>query len=150
MSSAGKKQSAEPRPLLGRLFRGKEKGAPPRTDYLSVPPGISYFHVTHWKAGSQWVRAILEDLYGPSVVAPENFETQVLTRPVEPNKVYMCVYVGKQEFDVLNVPAGSRRVVLIRDLRDTLISAYFSIRFSHVVDNPLMEKWRTIMTRLNE
>ena len=67
-----------------------------------------------------------------------------------PGKVYPCVYLGKQEFQTLPLPEGCRRFVLIRDLRDTLISAYFSIRHSHKVDNPLVNKWRIVVSRLNE
>src|SRR6202034_3098967 len=42
------------------------------------------------------------------------------------------------------------RFVLIRDLRDTLVSAYFSIRNSHPVDNPVVEKWRIVLSKLNQ
>jgi len=106
--------------------------------------------VTHWKAGSQWLRVILKDLYGPATVPPENFETQLLSRPILSGKIYVCAYLSKQEFDSLSTPGRCRRIVLIRDLRDTLISAYFSISQSHVVDTPLVEKWRTVLSRLNQ
>jgi hypothetical protein len=43
--------------------------------------------------------------------------------------------LAKPEFDSLSMPDRCRRIVLIRDLRGTLISGYFSIRYSHVVDN---------------
>ena len=48
------------------------------------------------------------------------------------------------------MPGRFRRFLVIRDLRDTLISAYFSLRHSHVIDNPLVEKWRTVLVRLSE
>jgi hypothetical protein len=118
--------------------------------FLPVPTDATFFHLTHWKAGSQWLRAILKDLYGPATVAPKNFETQLLSRPILSGKIYLCAYLSKQEFDLLSLPGRHRRVVLIRDLRDTLISGYFSIRDSHPVDNPLLEKWRTVLSRLNE
>ncbi|MDB6029271.1 MAG: transporter related protein [Verrucomicrobiales bacterium] len=148
MGSAPNKSSQE-KPFLRRLFNAEDKSAPDRNDYLPVPEG-TLFHVTHWKAGSQWVRAILEDLYGPAVVAPQSFEAQVLTKPIEAKKVYMCVYVSKPEMSALVLPPGTKHFVLIRDLRDTLISAYFSIRQTHEVTNPVMAKWRNILTKLNE
>jgi Sulfotransferase domain len=118
--------------------------------FLPVPADTTFFHVTHWRAGSQWLRAILKDLYGPATVAPENFQTQIVSRPILSGKVYLCAYLCKQEFDALVLPCESRRVVLIRDLRDTLVSAYFSIRYSHLIEDPLMEKWRLTLSRLNE
>jgi Sulfotransferase domain len=128
--------------LFRRLFR--------KTDLLTFKDNASFFHITHWKAGSQWMRAILDDLCGDAIVAPENFEMQLLARPVVPGKVYTCVYLSALEFQSLGVPAGSRRLVVIRDLRDTLISAYFSIRYSHIVDNPSVEKWRLVASKLNQ
>ncbi len=150
MSLANKNNPTKPAGFVERLFGSKQKDAPAAQNFLPVPEGISLFHVTHWKAGSQWVRAILEKLYGPAVVPPQNFETQIISQAPGANRVYMCCYVSKVEYDCLGVPAGSRRVVVIRDLRDTLVSAYFSIRFSHPISNPLMEKRRKILTSLNE
>jgi hypothetical protein len=96
------------------------------------------------------LRAILEDLYGPATMASEYFEAQVWSRPILTGKVYLCAYLCKQEFDVLMLPSEARRVVVIRDLRDTLVSAYFSIRYSHLIEDPQMEKWRIVLSRLNE
>ncbi len=118
--------------------------------FLAVPTEATFFHVTHPRAGSQWLRAILKDLYGPATVPPENFQTQIVSRPILPGRIYLCAYLAKQEFDSLSMPGRCRRIVLIRDLRDTLISAYFSVRYSHVVDNPLVEKWRIVLSRLNQ
>jgi hypothetical protein len=91
--------------------------------FLPVPVDTTFFHLTHWKAGSQWLRAIFEDLYGPATVAPENFETQLVSRPILSGKIYPCAYLSKQEFDALELPSEHRRIVVIRDLRDTLVSS---------------------------
>jgi hypothetical protein len=124
--------------------------AEPAQTFLEVPGNLNFFHITHWKAGSQWMAALLRNLYGKAIVPAENFEQQVLSKPILPGKVYSCVYLSKPEFDTLTIPSNSRRMVLIRDLRDTLVSAYFSVRYSHVVDNPLMERRRNALTRLDQ
>lgn len=141
-------QTSNESSLLTRLFKSKPKKETP--EYAQVPPGVTLYHVTHWKAGSQWMRGILRDLYGPATVEPDNFETQLLSHPVLQDKVYLCAYLSKPEFDAFTSPGASRKFVLIRDLRDTLVSGYFSVRSTHVIDNPIMEKWRTVLTKLNE
>jgi lipopolysaccharide transport system ATP-binding protein len=95
------------------------------------PPTV--FHVTHHKSGSQWIHRILLSLAGDRVVAPEVESAQFLNRPIEPGKVYPTVYITREQFDSVKVPAGSRRFVVIRDLRDTLVSIYFSVKHSHPV-----------------
>jgi hypothetical protein len=148
--SRPKKISTRERSLLKHSVEHYEESDAAKASFLPIPTDTTFFHLTHWKAGSQWLRAILKELYGPAPVAPENFEAQLLSRPILSGKIYLCAYLSKQEFDSLPMPGRCRRIVLIRDLRDTLISAYFSIRYSHMVDNPLVEKWRTVLSRLNE
>jgi lipopolysaccharide transport system ATP-binding protein len=93
------------------------------------------FHVTHFKAGSQWVNRILQTLAYDRIVLPEvegqRINVQYLDRPIQGGKVYPTVYVTRDEFESVNLPPNSRRFVVIRDLRDTLVSAYFSIKNSH-------------------
>src|SRR5215207_2134394 len=130
------------------------------------------FHITHWKAGSQWVAEILKQS------APERFIPWKIADPsamrgygmpsfyVEPvrcGNIYGTVYLTRDRFQevvyglfwrsedwtffyprrlmgnwwnfgVRKKPA--RSFVVIRDLRDTLISLYFSTKKSHdmVVD----------------
>src|SRR5690349_3609707 len=89
-----------------------------------APSDAALFHVTHWKAGSQWMRGVLTDAFGKeNIVEPMEFG-QHLTREITPGKVYPCSYITKQEFDLLAIPKGTRRMVVIRDLRDTLVSWY--------------------------
>ncbi len=94
------------------------------------------FHVTHWKAGSQWIHKILEQCVPDLLVAPQIGERQFLGWPLSPGRVYPTVYVTKQQFDSVRLPVNSRRFVVIRDLRDTLISAYFSFKVSHPIVIP--------------
>lgn len=102
-----------------------------RTNAEKAMPTV--FHVTHWKAGSQWIHKILRACAPEHIVAPQVSEVQFLNWPLQPGKVYPTVYVTKQQFDKVQLPANWRRFVIIRDLRDTLVSAYFSMKVSHPV-----------------
>jgi hypothetical protein len=86
------------------------------------------FHITHWKAGSQWVRGVLGRLVGPRLHGREGIES-----PIRKDGVYSPVYMTVEQFEQalgeVNVP--HRRFVVIRDLRDTLVSWYFSLLVSH-------------------
>jgi Sulfotransferase domain len=121
----------------GRRLR--ERPAEPRR-----PPTV--FHVTHWKAGSQWLNKILSRVAGDRVVFAERDATQLLARPVQPGKVYTTCYVTRQEFDRVPLPRPWHRFVVIRDLRDTLVSFYFSLKISHV-SNPVVETYRSVLRR---
>ncbi len=138
--------------LFGRRKAAPEPPAPvpgasPRP-LVAVPPACSLFHVTHWKAASQWMRGVLMELFGAALVPPELHVGHVWKRPIEPGRVYPCVYLAKPEFEMLEQPAPARYFVLIRDLRDTLVSAYFSLRHSHAIIAGEMERWRYILNRL--
>jgi len=93
------------------------------------------FHITHWKAGSQWIHRIFHGLVYERLVLPVVDMTQFLRTPIQPGKVYPTLYVTKEEFDSVAMPANCRRFVVIRDLRDTLVSLYFSHKFSHALLN---------------
>lgn len=132
---------------------------------MSKPPTV--FHITHWKAGSQWVAEILK-LSAPKRFIPWRIADPKAMRgygmpsfymePVKRGKIYGTVYLNRERFD--KVVSGlfwrsqewyffyPRRLlfnwwnygvrkspfrcfVVIRDLRDTLISLYFSTKKSH-------------------
>jgi lipopolysaccharide transport system ATP-binding protein len=92
------------------------------------------FHITHHKAGSQWVNRILHTLAFDRLVPAEAGDGQFLDRPIVPGKIYPTVYVTREQFEAVRVPKNSRWFVVIRDLRDTLISGYFSIKHSHAME----------------
>lgn len=108
------------------------------------------FHVTHWKAGSQWVRKILEACVPELIVMPQVYETQFLRDPILPGRVYPTVYVTKEQFHSVPLPETWKRFVIIRDLRDTLISVYFSVKFSHQAIAEEIVKWRSVLDSVNE
>lgn len=95
----------------------------------SSPPTI--FHVTHWKAGSQWIHEILRATVSDRLVPPAVDMNQFLDQPIREGSVYPTVYATRQQFEAVSLPRRWRRFVVIRDLRDTLISGYFSIKVSH-------------------
>lgn len=117
------------------------------------PPTV--FHLTHWKAGSQWVAEILKysdrERYIPYVQPAE--PGSLFNTPIVPGKIYGANYFNRRQFASIlqegllptrfhpsavenwrNFGAAKspyRAFVVVRDLRDTLVSLYFSLKFSH-------------------
>ena len=56
------------------------------------------FHVTHYKAGSQWVRAVLSHCAPERIVQPEPWVAHFFDQPIRPGGIYPTVYVSKLEF----------------------------------------------------
>jgi Sulfotransferase domain len=106
------------------------------------------FHITHWKAGSQWIYKILRECAPRLVVKPKVGQTQFLHQSLHAGKIYPTLYITKRQFDSVELPADWRRFVMIRDLRDTLISAYFSIKKSHPILDSLNMVWRQKLNSL--
>lgn len=107
------------------------------------------FHVTHWKAGSQWIAKILQQCAPERLVTAHSVNGQFRSWPIQRGKIYSTVYVTKEEFEAVPKPEPWRHFVVIRDLRDTLTSAYFSFKKSHPVLDHLMAHWRHELKRLN-
>ena len=112
-------------------------------------PAAALVHLTHWKAGSQWFRAVTEDAFGEAVQQPEPGTRHFFGQPLALSKIYPCGYLTVTEFKLLSVPAEHRRVLIIRDLRDTLVSGYYSIRYSHTLVGNL-EKYRWVLNQCSE
>lgn len=106
------------------------------------------FHVTHWKAGSQWIRRILERAAPGKIVAPQLDNLQIRDHPIRVGCLYPTVYLAKPDFDHIARPPDSRVFVVIRDLRDTLVSAYFSFKCSHpILDRRTVELRQALFSR---
>jgi lipopolysaccharide transport system ATP-binding protein len=110
-------------------------------------------HITHIKAGSTWIDGLLRHLFGSRVMP--RFGTQLLN-PCEdpaanpfghppylqmfqameyrPGHVYPAMFITREEFASRPEFAEARRFVVIRDLRDTLTSHYFSLKGTHALD----------------
>lgn len=117
--------------LPGGAHTWHDIGDLPRAQASNGAAGPTIFHITHWKAGSQWVHKILRECVSARIIAPVVDDVQVRHYPIQRGSVYPTVYLAKREFDRVALPADSRVFVVIRDLRDTLISAYFSFKISH-------------------
>ncbi len=96
-----------------------------------VPPAV--FHITHHKAGSQWVLRILHGLVHERYVQPEVECSHFLNKPLVTSGIYPTVYVTREQFESVQLPKPWKRFVVIRDIRDTLVSLYFSIKHSHPI-----------------
>jgi hypothetical protein len=107
------------------------------------------FHITHHKAGSQWINRILHALAFDRIVSSEVDVAHFLARPIQAGKIYPTLYVTKEQFESVKVPRDSRRFVVVRDLRDTLVSAYFSFRNSHPYTNVYYQNLRERLIELD-
>lgn len=98
-------------------------------------------HVTHWKAGSQWIFGILQALAPDRIVAPEIGEAR-LDGSLRPGHIYPTIYKSFAEVAALDTPSDTRHFVVIRDIRDTLVSLYFSWLSSHPILTEENRMWR--------
>ncbi|MGQ0553283.1 MAG: hypothetical protein ACT4PU_08685 [Planctomycetota bacterium] len=105
--------------------------------------GTTLLHVTHWKAGSQWIYAILRACAGERVVTPQLGVAHVLGAALQPGRIYPTAYLTRQQFLQLERPAGTQHFLVFRDLRDTLVSGYFSMRHSHPEISPRVTSLRS-------
>src|SRR6185295_7250173 len=124
--------------------------APPlivRDNAEEAVPAI--FHITHWKAGSMWIAGILRQCAPKRIVTPQWGAIQFVHWPVQAGKVYPALYLTKQQFDSVRLPDTWRRFVVIRDLRDTLVSAYMSFKFSHPYTNHWLARTRPLLHSLS-
>jgi hypothetical protein len=106
-------------------------------------------HVTHWKAGSQWIRKILASCVPDRIVTAQHGMPQFLDKPVQPGMVYTTLYITREEFARTAVPPNTKLFVVIRDLRDTLVSWYYSLKYNHVNDHASIAMARVTLNSLD-
>jgi len=105
------------------------------------------FHITHQKTGSQWILAVLEELVPERIIKPQILNRQFFEEFISEGSVYPTLYITREDFERIETPANSRKLIVIRDLRDTLVSYYFSLKHSHRI----LDAWGAeIRRRLNE
>jgi lipopolysaccharide transport system ATP-binding protein len=133
------------------LKQKKEKAQKVQNNRKSddADPLPALIHVTHQKAGSQWIHRILRDAFPGEVIRPQLNSAHFTQSKVEQGKIYPTVYLTKDEFDQANLPPQWYRFVIVRDLRDTMVSAYFSIKFSHPTVGEI-ETWRKMLNDMSE
>jgi len=135
------------------------------------------FHITHVKSGSQWVHIILKECsLGRTFIEPRVAVAQFYEDALIPGAIYPTIYVPRPKFEAVlfpevdldpdkyqlsikddaktqnwyNFQVNKSRVVkfvVIRDLRDTLVSLYFSLKVSHPLISKNVEEGRR---KLNE
>ncbi len=123
---------------------------------VSTVPTV--FHVTHVKSGSQWVYNILEGCAPGRIVKPRVKVAQFYEDAILPGMIYPTVYVSQPRFEATlrpqNHPSADHQIdspayknwrnfvelqlpikvfFVMRDLRDTLVSLYFSLKVSHAI-----------------
>lgn len=138
------------------------------------------FHITHWKAGSQWVREVLKHCAPDRFVPQELGMVQFYERPISPGRIYASVYTSWPLFQAIVRPMSAssswpiKKVLklpqvflrngynfqlklrplitffVMRDLRDTLISFYFSFKVSHPLLTDEHIKLRHTLESMNE
>jgi sulfotransferase family protein len=113
------------------------------------PDNPTIFHITHHKAGSQWINRIFHALAYDRLVLPEIESRHFLGKPAQAGKIYPTLYVTREQFESVEAPRDSRRFVVIRDLRDTLVSAYFSFKHSHPIVTEWLEGLRATMNQMS-
>lgn len=106
------------------------------------------FHITHWKAGSQWLKKILSELEPKRIIPAQVDEVQFYDEPLIRGGVYTPLYLTKQQFHSVALPESYRKFIVVRDLRDTLVSGYFSLRYSHILDDIRLVRWRRFLSAL--
>ena len=62
---------------------------------------------------------------------PQPHSQQLLGQPIIAGMVYPAVFVTRRAFERIDLPPDYRYCFVMRDLRDTLVSWYFSKRYSH-------------------
>ena len=90
------------------------------------------FHITHAKAGSTWVADILLTAFGERVYS--RFGRRIENYKWEPGRIYPAIFLPRGEFTAL---AGTERqptFFVLRDIRDTMVSLYFSLRYTHTIE----------------
>ncbi len=112
------------------------------------PAELTVFHITHHKAGSQWINRILHSLAYEKLVLPEVECVQFLDKPIVHGAIYPTVYITREQFESVKLPPHWKRFVVIRDIRDTLVSLYFSLRHSHPMISNKNRERRAIVSDL--
>lgn len=106
------------------------------------PQSPTIFHVTAHKAGSQWIHQLLAMCAPERIVEPKLHVAHFLENSIKPGYIYPTVYVTQMEFDRVTKPKFSKHFIILRDLRDILVSGYFSLRYTHAEQGeiPLIRK----------
>ncbi len=88
------------------------------------------FHVTHAKAGSTWLNNVFVSAFGGRRVA-RRVGGKIENYKPAPGKIFPAIFLSFDDFMALEGAAEGKSFFVIRDIRDTLVSLYFSMRYTH-------------------
>jgi len=109
------------------------------------------FHVTHWKAGSQWVHDVLNAAAPGRVVRPTGDVSFFAKHRVSDGEIYSPLYDAYDRFRAaVSADRPQRTFAVIRDARDTAVSWYFSLRYSHTTRDQAVKEPREVLSRLSK
>ncbi|MGC2063327.1 MAG: ATP-binding cassette domain-containing protein [Thermodesulfovibrionales bacterium] len=126
-----------------RLGKAGQRATHPKTRTNRREAFPAVFHITHWKAGSQWIYKLLSDCAPDLIIAPIIGVAHFTNGPLIEGKIYPTLYLTKEQFYNAKLPDLWKSFIIVRDLRDTLISAYFSMLHSHKVISPVISELRS-------
>ncbi|MFO0826395.1 MAG: hypothetical protein U0792_25295 [Gemmataceae bacterium] len=107
-------------------------------------------HITHPEAGAEWLGGFFHALVPDRVIEPERSHRQILSRAVMAGKVYQSLFLTREQFESTKVPPECRRFVMIRDLRDTLVSLYLSNPAASTITHPAPRSHQRILSEVSK
>ncbi|MDQ8195155.1 sulfotransferase domain-containing protein [Coraliomargarita sp. SDUM461004] len=105
------------------------------------------YHVTHAKAGSSWIYKILKKAYRENVA--DRIGSDYARIQCQPDVIYAAIFADYNTFLEAKPSADSKCFYVIRDIRDTMVSLYFSHRYSHIL-SPSIEQRRKVLEGMSE
>lgn len=124
-----------------------------RNRVCGEPEVPTLVHITHAKAGSTWIAHLLSRLFGKRC-APRGSKVardgNVADYVLEPGRVYSAMFLTRDEVAAQPELKEAKKFVVIRDLRDTVVSLYFSLKVSHPLDHGLVKSTRETLQKLPE
>jgi hypothetical protein len=97
-------------------------------------------HVTHAKAGSSWIDALLREIFRDHVArrgrrVARDTGGDLASHYFEPGRIYPAMFMTREQFMDHEELRDVKRFIVIRDLRDTLVSLYFSLKHSQSLNS---------------
>lgn len=116
----------------------------------ATPLDTTVFHISQWKAGSAWVQSVLREAHPSLIIEPDADSSRgVFNQPIQKGHIYSPLYIHRDAF--IRSAAGQtehHRFVVIRDLRDILVSWHKSLAKSHGI-NPVVAMHREQLSKLS-
>ena len=108
------------------------------------------FHVTHAKAGSTWLTNVFTSAFGSRRVARRIGGKTELYK-FQSGKIYPAIFLPYGDFVALEGTDTGPSFFVIRDIRDTLVSLYFSMRYTHTDKGfPHISKFRGEVAEMDD